>query len=534
MDYAAVLGSLKEKIHNARQQASFTVNQELLKMYWEIGSTILEQQQLAGWGARIIDRLVIDLKVEFPDFKGLSARNIKYMRAFAEAYPDFAIVQVPLAQLPVSGKQAKETPVVQVPLAQITWFHHITLLDKVKSPAERLFYIQKTIENGWSRNIMVAQIENNLWNRQGKAITNFSTTLPKPQSDLAIESLKSPYVFDFLGLGEEVKERELEKALIQHIKKFVLELGRGFAYVGNQYNLNVDGDDFFLDLLFFNFHLNSFVVFELKVGDFKPEYAGKLNFYVNTVNEKIKSSSHQPTIGVLLCKTPNDTVVKFALQGIDTPVGVADYELSKALPKRLKGEIPSIEELESVIEKEAANLLKPVDKKVNAIKNIIKDLNAEKVEEKFSEKQVIKIFSKVIMPLKEDIINYLRASEIIDWFDQSEVTVFVDNKGNSDDDKIKELLQENPRANRFHISLNLRGFKNAGTDAFGCWNDIYFYLDDYKYQIKEQHGEKVIIEKLYHKLPSKKEIEQVLDYFSEQLVDQIESNLERVKANHNK
>jgi predicted nuclease of restriction endonuclease-like (RecB) superfamily len=311
--------------------------------------------------------------------KGLSIRNIKYMRAFAEAYPDFIIVRPPASQLrntknnPVTIVQAPlaqlhADKIMQAPLAQLSWYHHITLLDKIKDPAIRLFYIDKAIKNGWSRNVLSLQIESRLHQRQGKAITNFDNTLPSPQSDLAKETPKNPYLFDFLGISEEMQERDLEKALIQYLKKFMLELGRGFAYVGNQKNLNVAGEDFFLDLLFYNYYLHCFVVFELKIGEFEPEFAGKLNFYVNAINEQIKGKEDKPTIGVLLCKTPNDTVVKFSLQGIKTPLGVADYELAKALPKQLKAEMPTVEELETEIEREYKELKTPAGKRPGMLK----------------------------------------------------------------------------------------------------------------------------------------------------------------------
>lgn len=248
-DYALILQGLKEKIRQARLRASFAVNTQLLQVYWEIGQTILEQQKKMGWGAKIIDRLAADLKMEFEDMRGLSVRNLKYMRAFAEAYPQF--VQSAPAQLQTIENQ--ESLIVQPMVAQLErlvgqlpWTHNTVLLDKLSTLEERLFYMQKCIQNGWSKSVLVHQIESNLYNRQGKAITNFEQTLPKYQSDLAQETFKSPYSFDFLSIEEEVHERELETALIQHIKKFLLELGRGFAFVGNQCNLVVDGDDFLI------------------------------------------------------------------------------------------------------------------------------------------------------------------------------------------------------------------------------------------------------------------------------------------------
>lgn len=352
-------------------------------MYWEIGNIILQQQKEAGWGAKVIDRLSADLRAEFPDFKGLSVRNLRYMRTFAEAWPDFlstssvapiekSIVQTPSAQLQVTESQ--NSIIVQTVSAQLPWSHHQIILDKIKDSQLRLFYIQKCAENGWSHSVLAHQIESRLHERTGTAITNFKETLPSVQSDLVQQTLKNPYVFDFLSLGEELKEKELEKALIQHLKKFMLELGKGFAYVGNQKNIVVGDNDFFLDLLFYNYNLHCFVVFELKMGAFEPEFAGKLNFYVNTINSQVKGEEDKPTIGVLLCKTPNETVVRYSLQGIASPIGVAEYELSQVLPDKLEGNIPGVEELEAELDKEYKELNSPPDEKGDQLKKKLKEL----------------------------------------------------------------------------------------------------------------------------------------------------------------
>ena len=363
-DYLKILQGLKEKIIQTRQRVSLTANAQLLSLYWEIGKTIAVMESKQGWGAKTIEKLSIDLKMDFPEMKGLSSRNLRYMRDFSNAYPQFTLssssvelLQQPAAKTQKTDKQTgiilqqpaaklDATSITNMELAQIPWSDHQVLLDKVKDAEARAFYIQQIIKNGWSRNVLVQQISGKLFQRQGKALSNFELTLPNPQSDLATETLKNPYLFDFLNLDAEAKEREVEAALIQHIRRFLLELGRGFAYVGNQFNLNVAGDDFFTDLLFFNFHMNCFVVFELKVGDFQPEFAGKLNFYINCIDEQIKGKEHNPTIGVLLCKTPNQTVIKYSLKSIGTPIGVADYELRKTLPKKLARQMPTIEELE--------------------------------------------------------------------------------------------------------------------------------------------------------------------------------------------
>ncbi len=370
-NYSHILQDLKEKIRQARLRASFTVNAQLLQLYWEIGNTILQRKKKEAWGTKIITQLTVDLRSEFPDMKGLSQRNFEYMQTFAAVYPDFSIPQQPVAELPTGQ-------FLQHPAAKLPWGHHVVVLDKLKTNDQRLFYIQKCVENGWSRSVLVHQIESGLHNRQGKAITNFERTLPNYQSDLAREMFKNPYLFDFLNIGEEAKERELEKALMHHLRKFLLELGRGFAYVGNQYNVDVGGDDFFLDLLFYNTRLHCYVVFELKVGAFKPEYAGKLNFYLSTVDAQLKTPEDKPSIGVLLCKTPNETIIEYALRGIKKPMGVADFELNKALPKNLKSEMPTIEELEAALESEAKKFEQPHYKKVKAVLNKQKNKKAGK------------------------------------------------------------------------------------------------------------------------------------------------------------
>ncbi len=367
--YQSVVANLKEKIREARVRSALTLNAQLLSLYWEIGATIAQQERSEGWGAKTVERLSADLRDEFPDMQGLSPRNLRYMRDFAVAYPHFPNLQAPLAKL--------DSPqFVHAPLAQISWYHHITLLDKVKDPTERLFYIYKSVENGWSRNVMLHHIENHLYRRQGKAITNFELTLPKPHSDLARETLKNPYVFDFLSITEQMQERDVERQLTQHMRQFLLELGKGFAYVGNQYKLTVDGDEFALDLLFYNFLLHCFVIFELKLGEFKPEHAGKLNFYVNAIDAQLKGNEDRPTIGVLLCKTPNHTVIKYALKGISTPMGVADYKLLQKLPTELRSQMPTEEELEQALEYEQGSTQKvqPLSK---IRKMISGDLSAE-------------------------------------------------------------------------------------------------------------------------------------------------------------
>jgi len=324
--YPKLLEDIKARIRQAQVRAALSVNRELVLLYWHIGKEILQRQEQEGWGTKVIDRLARDLAREFPEMKGFSPRNLKYMRAFAEAWPD--------------------EPIVQEALAQITWYHNITLLEKVKDPAERLWYVQQTLQHGWSRNVLVHHIESGLYQRQGKAITNFERTLPAPQSDLARSLLKDPYVFDFLSLGPEAQERDLERALLDHLRDFLLELGKGFAFVGNQYRLEVGGDEFYIDLLFYQLRLRCYVVIELKVGEFKPEYAGKMNFYLSAVDDLLRHPEDRPSIGLILCKSQNRLIAEYALRDISKPMGVATYRLTSALPAELQKNLPSIEELE--------------------------------------------------------------------------------------------------------------------------------------------------------------------------------------------
>lgn len=325
-DYASWLGELKSRIHAAQQRASRAVNLELVTLYWQLGRDILDRQSREGWGSKVIERLSQDLRSAFPDMKGFSSRNLKYMRTFAEAWPDESIVQGALAQLP--------------------WYHHLTLLDKLKDENSRRWYAAQAIEYNWSRNVLVMHIETGLFQRSGKAVSNFATTLPAPLSDLARESLKDPYRLDFLGLGREADERALEEAIVTHITQFLVELGAGFAYVGRQVPLEVGGEDFFIDLLFYHLKLRCFVVIELKAGPFKPEHSGKLGFYMTAVDELMKTAHDSPTIGMLLCKSKNKVVAEYALRDNNKPIGIAEYQLSEALPEELRTSLPSIEMIE--------------------------------------------------------------------------------------------------------------------------------------------------------------------------------------------
>ncbi|MBA8769952.1 DUF1016 domain-containing protein [Wolbachia pipientis] len=330
-EYTEFLEQLKEQIATSRYKAALAVNSKLIVLYHHIGAEILKRQKEHGWGAKIIDQLSKDLRSAFPEMKGFSPRNLKYMRKFAEEYSDIEFVQEPLAQL--------------------TWYHNVTLLEKIESRETRLFYIKEAIEHGWSRNIMVMQIELGLHKRQGKAITNFKEKLPSPQSDLAHYTLKDPYVFDFLSIGKDANEREVEKGLVVHVEKFLLELGEGFAFVGRQFHLDVGNKDFYIDLLFYHLKLRCFVVIELKDKDFKPEYAGKMNFYLSAVDDLLKHETDQPSIGLILCRSKDNVLAKYTLKDISKPIGLAEYQITESLPKNIRTALPTIEELEAELSK---------------------------------------------------------------------------------------------------------------------------------------------------------------------------------------
>lgn len=327
-DYYAFLQNIKQDIQTSRVKAALAVNKELILLYWRIGNGILERQRNLGWGARVIEQLAQDLKHSFPEMKGFSLRNLKYMRRFAGEFLDFEFVQQLAAQIP--------------------WFHNCVILDKVSDAQTRIWYIQKTIENGWSRNVLVMHIEAKSHLKLGKAQTNFAATLPNPTSDLAQQLIKSKYNFDFLGLDADVHEKIIEKGLISHIKNFLLELGHGFSFMGSQHRITLAGEEFFIDLLMYHVKLKSYVVIELKASKFKPEYVGKLSFYTTAIDSEVKDDNDNPTIGLLLCQSTNKIMVDYCLKDTNKPMGVAEY--TSGLPDKYKGLLPTPEEFQHLID----------------------------------------------------------------------------------------------------------------------------------------------------------------------------------------
>lgn len=350
VQYGDLLGDIKGRIRAAQARAVQAVNAELVRLYWDIGQLISARQQQAGWGAGVIPKLARDLHNELPELKGFSERNLKLMVQFAGEYPDlFAIGPRAVAQLDEAPRPGEigQLPVAQMVFSQIPWAHNLQLIQKVKDQPTRLWYARQTLEQGWSRDTLSAMIRSDAHARQGTAITNFPARLPQVQSAMAGDLLKDPYIFDFLTLSEPFHERELETGLVRHLEKFLLELGQGFSFVGRQYRLEVSDKEFFLDLLFYHLTLRCFIVVDLKRGDFKPEYAGKMNFYCSVVDDRLRHASDQPTIGLILCQTKDRILAEYTLRDINKPIGVADYEIARALPAALASSLPSVEEIEA-------------------------------------------------------------------------------------------------------------------------------------------------------------------------------------------
>jgi len=329
--YAELLQELKARIHAAQVRAAQAVSHELVLLYWSIGKDISERFGREGWGGKIVDRLAHDLQNEFPGVEGFSPRNLRYMRSLAEAWPEPEILQQLIAKLP--------------------WGHNLRVLDRIKDRPTREWYLRAALEYGWSQNILVLQISGRLHEREGKALTNFQRTLPPPGSDLAEQILKDPYNFDFLTVAEDAHEREIERGLLIHLRDLLLELGRGFAFVGSQVPLAVGEETFHIDLLFYHLRLHAYIVIELKTGSFKPEWAGKLNFYLSAVDDLIRTAPDGPTIGLLLCESHNNPVAEYALRDIAKPIGVSTYRVTRELPSPARDELPTVEDLQAVVTK---------------------------------------------------------------------------------------------------------------------------------------------------------------------------------------
>ena len=355
--YASLLTDIKIRVKAAQLRAAVTVNRELIQMYWDIGRVIVTAQETKGYGKQVVERLASDLQNEFPGMAGFSPQNIWFMRSF---YLAWSAMSPKLSQAVRESKAAilsqpvreSSPPAPPAPISELPWGHNRLLLSKLDKPAIRLWYAHKAVQHGWSRAVLTHHIETQLHKREGKAVTNFKHTLPPPQSDLAEQTLKDPYNFDFLTLGSDAHERDLELGLLEHIQRFLLELGVGFAFVGRQYHLEVSGHDYYLDLLFYHLRLRCYVVIDLKMKAFEPEFAGKMNFYLSAVDDQLRHADDQPSIGLLLCKERDHLTVEYALRDLKKPIGVAQWQtkLVESLPKNLKGSLPTVAEIEAELD----------------------------------------------------------------------------------------------------------------------------------------------------------------------------------------
>lgn len=368
--YTQWLKSIKEQVRNTQLKASIAVNTELIQFNWEFGKSIAEKQTANNWGTYVIDKLAVNLKKEFPEIEGFSRSNLYYIKQFDLFYSQGSIVQQPVGQLikntvkagstkkniaklvvPKAAKQLEKKSIVQQAVGQIPWGHHVLIITKIKDYQQALFYLYQTIQNIWSRNVLALQIDTKLHARQGKAINNFKLTLPKNQSDLAIQTLKDPYIFDILALSKNASEKDIELQLSQQLASFLLELGQGFAFIGRQHPIKVGKKDYRIDLLFYHTHLRCYIVIELKAGEFEPEHTGKLNFYLSAVDSQIKHALDNPTIGILLCRTKDNIEVEYSLRDTKKPIGVSGFKFLEKLPKNLQSSLPSVAQLESELKK---------------------------------------------------------------------------------------------------------------------------------------------------------------------------------------
>jgi predicted nuclease of restriction endonuclease-like (RecB) superfamily len=523
--YISILFGLKEKIRLARQRAALAVNSVLLQVYWEIGNTILEKQNQEGWGTKIIDRLAKDLKLEFPDMNGLSVRNLKYMRAFAEAYPQF--VQQAVAQIHKSDNQ--HTIIVQQAVAQLPWGHHLAILTRLKSYKERQFYIDKTAEYGWSRDVLVHQIESGLHLRQGALSHNFNQTLPEYQSDLTRQLFKDPYNFDFLMLSENAKERDLENALISSIKDVLLELGEGFAFMGRQYCIMAGEKEYFIDLLFYHTRLHRYVVIELKIGDFEPEYVGKMNMYLGLIDDKLKTEKDDPAIGLILCKTKDRIIAEYALRDTSKPIGIAEYKLLQLLPEDIKGELPTIEDIEKKLDEEIKEHASPADKKLDALKQKLAGIKSEEIQTPATNEIIVNLYKTGLKPLFIELMQKLEplnedfTSCLIYWLADHEMFSSLE------DLEEKWFNEKLPKLNySLSFSYRLQALKKSGVNAISCSFELAFIQADYSYGFKltNYNNQQPFFKKLYHQELTKEDRNFIIETAQDFLLDEINRRID--------
>ena len=529
LSYGVILHQLKEKIKAAQTRAVLAVNNELLKVYWEIGNVISEQEKESGWGGKVIEKLATDLKMEFSNMRGLSPRNLRYMRDFALAYPTFLIVQQPAALLEDTNNQIDT--ILQQAAAKLPWGHHQILLTKLKTIEERSFYILKTIENGWSRSILEHQLESGLHKTQGALINNFNKTLPAYQSDLTQQIFKDPYNFDFIMLGEQAKERDLENALTTQVTKVLLELGVGFAFMGRQKRFEAGGREFFIDLLFYHTKLRRHIIIELKIGEFEPEYVSKMNLYLGLADDQLKGEHDEPSIGLILCKTNNKIVAEYALRDTSKPIGIAEYKIAERLPENIKGELPSIEEIEQRVDEEIKEAQSPVDARLQIIKEKIKNINKEEIQTQATFELLSQLYKNGLRKLYTELIAQMK--EFKEDFYATSFNWNCPNKNFNTIEQVDEFwkVEENLRSIfDFTFQIRLNGFKKAGTEYSDVSHRLIFRMDTYFYSltIVNYNNQQPILKKLYHQQLSPSDRKEISDIMMTVIMDAIERILERI------
>jgi predicted nuclease of restriction endonuclease-like (RecB) superfamily len=533
-EYSQWLAELKEKIRNSQLRAALKVNAEMLQLYWELGKAISEKIQQADWGDKIIPQLAADLRSEFKETEGFSATNLKYMRRWYQFYAPAGQHAVDQLKNTVtefgqhSVDQIVQQHVGQFPmmLGLVPWGHHIQVMTRSQTIEEALFYVQQTALHNWKRTVLIHQVDSALYHRKGKAQNNFEITLPQPQSELAVELLKNPYNIGFLNLSEEVSERDLENAILANIKKFLLELGVGFSFYGQQFHLKVGDKDFYIDLIFYHTRLHCYFVIELKVTEFEPEHAGKLEFYITAVDEQIKLQEDNPTIGLLLCKTADKVIVEYSLKTKSKPMGVAEYK--HAIPKKWKNELPDEKLLKQELEKEIIIPQKPVDEKIDRLKEIVKKMNVDPADLEKDDDLIKKVFTEIQQPLIKlidkklvDVKSMFKSYKVEGRYNQKTLEW---NMRDFDIDA-RLLLEENVWMLGFEFMLET--FIMGGTNAFNVWQRLEIHLDKHKYIIGPDRG-KVWIEKVYRKFLTENELEDIADRFVETIIDDINDRAEKI------
>jgi predicted nuclease of restriction endonuclease-like (RecB) superfamily len=530
-NYQTIVSILKEKIRQARQQAALKLNADLLSIYHQIGCAIAEQETKWGWGAKVVDRLSRDLRAEFEDMRGLSPRNLRYMRDFSLAYPQFPFLQGDLAKLQKDGAEVNENSILQGELAKLSWYHHITLLDKAKDPGVRQFYIRETIKNGWSRDVMVHQIEAGLHKAKGQLIHNFDATTTHP--GLISQVFKDPYMFDFIFLGNEAKERDLENALIAQLMKLLLELGQYFAFMGKQYRLHLKESEYFVDLLFYHTKLKRYIVIELKIGDFRPEFIGQMSFYLSLADEQLRDGRDEKSIGLILCKTKDGLVAEYALRDTNKAIGIAQYKVHERLPENIQGELPSIEEIEKNMAEELKAIENPTKARMDRLMKKLALLQGDEVKTPVTPFHLSSLFDHSVRPLFDYLLT--RLEEFSQYFISESHYWLYNNNAAKELDELGTIWK-NERHFRVggesNFGYRLSGFKKAGVETFDVSTQVFIQIDEYFYGIRllNSNNNQPFIRKLYDHILTEEELQNVGDMVCKALMDQIEWHIDRIST----